>query len=153
MFKHFLLLLIPCASLAQPSIKPSKALDAYLNNGDNTYTWSLKDSGNIGKAKSFQLLLTSQQWRKITWRHQLTLIVPETVAYDGALLIVAGGSNSNEQPNWSTKDGLWPVAAQIAENNKSIVAILKQTPNQPLYDGRKEDSLISYTLQQYKNDG
>jgi PhoPQ-activated pathogenicity-related protein len=153
MFKHFLLLLIPCASLAQPSIKPSKALDAYLNNGDNTYTWSLKDSGNIGKAKSFQLLLTSQQWRKITWRHQLTLIVPERVAYDGALLIVAGGSNSNEQPNWSTKDGLWPVAAQIAENNKSIVAILKQTPNQPLYDGRKEDALISYTLQQYKNDG
>jgi PhoPQ-activated pathogenicity-related protein len=153
MIKQCLFLLFPFAAFAQTSIKPSKALDAYLNNGDKTYTWSLKDSGNIGKAKSYQLLLTSQQWRKITWRHQLTLIVPETVAYSGALLIISGGSNNNEQPNWSTKDGLWPVAAQIAEKNKSIVAILKQTPNQPLYDGRKEDALISYTLQQYKNDG
>lgn len=153
MIKHLLFLLSPFAVFAQPSIKPSKALDAYLNNGDKTYQWSLRDSGNIGKSKSYQLLLTSQQWRKITWRHQLTLIVPETVAYNGALLIIAGGSNNNEQPNWSTKDGLWPVAAQIAEKNKSIVAILKQTPNQPLYDGRKEDALISFTLQQYKNDG
>ena len=91
MIKHLLFLLSPFAVLAQPSIKPSKALDAYLNNGDKTYQWSLKDSGNIGKSKSYQLLLTSQQWRKITWRHQLTLIVPETVAYNGALLIISGG--------------------------------------------------------------
>jgi PhoPQ-activated pathogenicity-related protein len=153
MLKYLSLFLLPLCVCGQKNINPSKALDAYLSNGDKTYEWSLKDSGNIGKAKSFQLLLTSQQWRKITWRHQLTLIVPETVAYNGALLIIAGGSNNNEQPNWSNKDGLWPVAAQIAERNKSIVAILKQTPNQPLYDGRKEDALISYTLQQYKNDG
>lgn len=153
MFKYFLLLLIPCASLAQPHIKPEKALDAYLNNGDKTYNYTLKDSGRIGKAKSYQLLLTSQQWRNITWRHQLTIIVPEQVDFAGALLIIAGGSNTNEQPNWSTKDGLWPVAAQIAETNKSVVAILKQTPNQPLFNGLKEDALISHTLQQYKNDG
>ncbi len=153
MLKYIFLLLTPFAVDAQTNIKPSKALDAYLNNGDKTYEWSLKDSGTIGQSKSYQVLLTSQQWRKITWRHQLTIVVPNEVSYGGALLIIAGGSNNNEQPNWSNKDGLWPVAAQIAEKNKSIVAILKQTPNQPLYDGRKEDALISYTLQQYKNDG
>jgi PhoPQ-activated pathogenicity-related protein len=153
MLKYFAFLLLPVSMVAQTKIKPSKALDAYLNNGDKTFEWSLKDSGNIGQSKSYQILLTSQQWRKITWRHQLTIVVPKEVSYNGALLIIAGGSNTNEQPNWSNKDGLWPVAAQIAERNKSIVAILKQTPNQPLYDGRKEDALISYTLQQYKNDG
>jgi PhoPQ-activated pathogenicity-related protein len=153
MLKYLAFLLLPVSMVAQTKIKPSKALDAYLNNGDKTFEWSLKDSGSIGLSKSYQVLLTSQQWRKITWRHQLTIVVPKEISFEGALLIIAGGSNNNEQPNWSTKDGLWPVAAQIAERNKSIVAILKQTPNQPLYDGRKEDALISYTLQQYKNDG
>ena len=153
MLKYLAFLLLPVSMVAQTKIKPAKALDAYLNNGDKTFEWSLKDSGSIGLSKSYQVLLTSQQWRKITWRHQLTIVVPKEISFEGALLIIAGGSNNNEQPNWSTKDGLWPIAAQIAERNKSIVAILKQTPNQPLYDGRKEDALISYTLQQYKNDG
>ncbi len=153
MLKYLAFLLLPVSMVAQTKIKPSKALDAYLNNGDKTFEWSLKDSGSIGQSKSYQVLLTSQQWRKITWRHQLTIVVPKEISFEGALLIIAGGSNYNEQPNWSTKDGLWPIAAQIAERNKSIVAILKQTPNQPLYDGRKEDALISDTRQQYKNDG
>jgi PhoPQ-activated pathogenicity-related protein len=41
----------------------------------------------------------------------------------------------------------------MAAANQSIVAILKQTPNQPLMGNLKEDELISYTLHQYKKDG
>ena len=41
----------------------------------------------------------------------------------------------------------------IAEKDKSIVAVLRQTPNEPLYDSLSEDALISYTLHQFKNDG
>jgi PhoPQ-activated pathogenicity-related protein len=149
----FLLLFIPVYLLAQKKTTPENALDHYLLNGDTSYHYELKDSGKIGNTTTYQLLLTSQKWKGITWRHQLTVMVPSQLQYKGALLIVSGGSNTNEQPNWSTRDGLWPVAAQMAETNHSIVAILKQTPNQPLMEGRKEDALISYTLQQYKNDG
>src|SRR5690606_23537452 len=39
-----------------------------------------------------------------------------------------------------------------AEKNKAIVAIVRQVPNQPLYDGLTEDELISFTLHNYKND-
>ncbi|HCO84802.1 MAG TPA: PhoPQ-activated pathogenicity-like protein PqaA type, partial [Arenibacter sp.] len=42
--------------------------------------------------------------------------------------------------------------AQVAEKNKAIVAIVRQVPNQPLYDGLTEDELISFTLHNYKND-
>jgi hypothetical protein len=73
--------------------------------------------------------------------------------HNGALVIIAGGANTNEQPNWSNNDRMWPVAAQMAAANQSIVAILKQTPNQPLMGNLKEDELISYTLHQYKQDG
>lgn len=146
-------LLLPCFILAQKKANPENALEHYLLNGDTSYRYELKDSGKIGNTTTYQLLLTSQKWKGITWRHQLTVMVPSQLQYKGALLIVSGGSNTNEQPNWSTRDGLWPVAAQMAETNHSVVAILKQTPNQPLMEGRKEDALISYTLQQYKNDG
>jgi len=149
----FLLFFLPVYILAQKKTNPENALEHYLLNGDTSYRYELKDSGKIGNTTTYQLLLTSQKWKGITWRHQLTVMVPSQLQYKGALLIVSGGSNTNEQPNWSTRDGLWPVAAQIAETNHSIVAILKQTPNQPLMEGRKEDALISYTLQQYKNDG
>jgi PhoPQ-activated pathogenicity-related protein len=147
------LLLIISYSQAQKNIKPEDAFYRYLNNGDKTFTYEVKDSSKIGNTSTYQLLLTSQKWKGITWRHQLTVFIPSNQAHPGALVIVSGGSNTDEQPNWSKADRLWPVAAQMAESNKSIVAILKQTPNQPLMGGLKEDALISYTLQQYKEDG
>jgi len=153
MTKWLFILLMPITLLAQKKTTPSNALEKYLNNGDNNYSYILKDSGKIGNTNIYQILLTSQQWRGITWRHQLTLMIPSRIEHKGALLIISGGGNTNEQPNWSNRDGLWAPSAQIAETNRSIVAILKQTPNQPLMEGRKEDGLISYTLQQYKMDG
>jgi PhoPQ-activated pathogenicity-related protein len=153
MKKFLVILLMPILLVAQKKTNPSNALEKYLNNGDNHYSYLLKDSGKIGNTNIYHLLLTSQKWKGITWRHQLTVMIPSRIQYKGSLLIISGGGNTNEQPNWSTRDGLWAPAAQIAETNRSIVAILKQTPNQPLMEGRKEDGLISYTLQQYKNDG
>ncbi len=138
---------------AQKKVRPETALSSYINNGDQHYSYTIRDSSSQGNVRSYQIALTSQQWKGITWRHQLSVFIPNEVVYPGALVIISGGSNTDEQPNWSTKDRMWTVAAQIAESNKSVVAILKQTPNQPLMEGRKEDALISYTLQQFKQDG
>ena len=68
------------------------------------------------------------------------------------ILFITGGSLKDEQPNWSTNDNMWPVLASVASKNKAIVALLKQVPNQPLYGGKTEDELISYTLHQFKQD-
>lgn len=140
---------------AQDAITPATALDRYLNNGDKTFRWEIKESYDIGDVKSYTILLTSQQWREHTWKHQLNILVPATIKYDGALLFVTGGSINKEGiPNWSGKgDKLTESFGEIARQNSAIVAVLKQTPNQPLYDDLTEDALISFTLHNFKKDG
>lgn len=135
---------------AQNTISPQTALKKYIQNDDKTYQWELKDSIELGNVKGYHLLLTSQKWREYTWRHQLTVFVPKEVKYDGAMLFITGGSNKDQQPNWSKMDGLWASLAGVSDKNKAIVALIKQVPNQPLYGDLTEDALISYTLHQFK---
>ena len=146
-----LMLLMSNVIIAQ-KITPENALKSYLNNGDKTYNWELKDSTILGNVTAYHLLLTSQKWRKYAWRHQLTVFIPQNRLYDGALLFITGGSDKDEQPNWSKKDDLWKPLADMAETNKAVVALIKQVPNQPLYGDLTEDALISYTLHQFKQD-
>ncbi len=138
---------------AQETITPETALKAYLANGDKSYQWSVRDSFQLGTVKGYNLYLTSQKWQQYTWRHQLTVLVPQKVEYDGALLFITGGSNKDEVPNWKkNSDGLVASLAQMANQNHAIVAALNQTPNQPLFGDRTEDEIISYTLHQFKKD-
>ena len=132
---------------AQQALTPETALQGYLNNGDKTYHWELKESFDLGNVKAYSLLLTSQQWHEYVWTHQLTILVPGENNYDGALLFVTGGSNKKGLPNWNKKDDKFLQELSVmAEKNKGIVALLRQAPNQPLVCDLTEDALISYTL-------
>jgi PhoPQ-activated pathogenicity-related protein len=148
-------LLLANSAKSQNSITPATALDRYLHNGDQSYKWAVKDSGMIGNVQIYTLLLTSQTWREHIWTHQLTIMVPAHNTYDGALLFITGGSiNKEGLPNWSGKeDDLAKSLSEIATRNEAVVALLKQTPNQPLYNNLTEDALISYTLHNFKKDG
>jgi PhoPQ-activated pathogenicity-related protein len=139
---------------AQQSLTPATALQGYLNNGDKTYHWELKESFDLGNVKAYSLLLTSQQWHEYVWTHQLTILVPGENNYDGALLFITGGSNKKGLPNWNKKDDKFlQELGAMAEKNKGIVALLRQAPNQPLVGDLTEDALISYTLHKFKEDG
>ena len=136
------------------ALTPETALQGYLNNGDKAYRWELKETYPCGEAKAYNLLLTSQQWHEYIWTHQLTILVPAENKSDAALLFVTGGSNKKGLPNWNGKDDkLLQALGGVATKNKSIVVLLRQTPNQPLYGKLTEDALISYTLHQFKEDG
>ena len=136
-------------------ITPATALTQYLNNGDSAFTWKVKDSYKVGDVTVYNLQLTSQKWREYTWTHELNIIVPKHLKYDGALLFVTGGSiDKNGLPNWSGRDDeLTQNFTKVATQNSAIVAVVKQTPNQPLYDSLTEDALISFTLHNFKKDG
>ena len=134
------------------AITPENALQSYLNNGDKSYQWQVKDTMNLGNVTGYNLILTSQKWREFTWRHQLTILVPKVNQHDGAMLFITGGSNKNEQPNWNSKKDDAIIFGMIAEKNKAIVAILRQTPNQPFFGNLTEDALISYTLHNFQKD-
>ncbi len=149
-----LLLLFGITVNAQKKITPETALQSYLDNGDKTFKWEIKDTFKADGVTIYDLLLTSQKWREFVWTHQLTVIVPDENKYDGALVFINGGSNKDGLPNWndSKKDGVVQALVQIAKVNQSIVTILKQTPNQPNYGGKTEDELISYTFHNFKKD-
>lgn len=110
----------------------------------------------MGGVKAYDLLLTSQTWRDHIWKHQLTVLVPQEIAYDGGLLFITGGSLKDGMPNWKDKEKNGSESApmaQMALKNRAIVSILRQVPMQPLYNGDLvEDQLISFTLHNYKED-
>lgn len=134
---------------------PSTALRDYLNNGDNTYAWEIKDSIAIEGGTLYEVILTSQKWREHVWKHQVNVTIPNSIKYDGALLFVSSGSIENGIPNrrdpLTNKEAM--MLAQMAVANQAISVVLYQTPNQPLYGGRTEDELISYTFHKFQEDG
>jgi len=140
---------------SEPKIlTPGNALNEYLNNADTIYNWEVKNSYDIPGVKAYDLLFTSQRWREYTWKHQLTILIPTDIQHSGALLYITGGSLQEGLPKWTSQNDLETWAfGMLAANNKAVVAILRQTPNQPLYDNLYEDALISYTLHRFNNDG
>ena len=146
-----LIILYSCTSGTEPT--PETALESYLNNRDRTYSWEFYETKEMGGATFYNLLLTSQEWRDYIWRHQLAVIVPDTFEYDGALLFINGGSNSEEMPNWKDSDDrtLQAVGSLALENN-AIVAMIFQVPNQPLFGDLTEDEIISLTFHNFLND-
>jgi len=149
-----LLAFVAIVSANAQKVTPENALESYLGNGDKTFKWELKETFKRDDLTFYQILLTSQKWREFTWTHQLTLIVPKENRHDDALLIITGGSNTNEQPNWNSKkdEKMYGSLGAVATTNQAIVALLKQTPNQPFFGDLTEDALISYTLHNFKKD-
>ncbi|MEO9894250.1 PhoPQ-activated protein PqaA family protein [Aurantibacter sp.] len=140
---------------AEVEVTPENALESYLKTADDSYQWELKDSFEIGDVTAHNLLLTSQTWREHVWKHQLTILVPKEIKYDGALLFITGGHLKDGLPKWTPEDDLDETGPMslVAEKNKAVVAIIRQVPMQPLYEGDLvEDQLISYTLHNYKQD-
>ncbi len=138
----------------QADVKPETALQSYLNNDDKMFQWKVRETYSIGDVQVFSLMLTSQQWHEYVWTHELIVLVPKEIKYDGALLFITGGSNKKGIPNWTKQDDKFTKAiSSLASKNNGIVAVLRQTPNQPLYGKLTEDALISYTLHNFKEDG
>lgn len=147
----FFLMLSPV--LAQ-SVRPETALEEYLKLDDKRYEWSVHDTYAVGDVQASSIMLTSQQWHEYIWTHELIILVPKEVQYDGALLFINGGSNKKGVPNWVKRDdSMVKSLAELATKNKGIVAMIRQTPNQPLHGDLTEDALISYTLHNFKKDG
>ncbi|MBN1985049.1 MAG: PhoPQ-activated pathogenicity-like protein PqaA type [Prolixibacteraceae bacterium] len=135
------------------SVTPENALQSYLNNGDKSFTWEIQEKINAEDVTLYRIIFTSQKWRDIVWKHELTVMVPGNLKYNDALLFITGGSIKNGEPNihqWDKDEiGLF---SQIAKTNQAIAAIVWQVPNQPLFNDLTEDEIISYTFHNFQND-
>ena len=109
--------------------------------------------------------MKSQTWRspseldRTVWEHWLTIVTPDEVKYDKALMFIGGGSNKG-----SDVPGIDDALAQIAVASKSVLAEIRMIPNQPLKvadekdpryleKGRGEDELIAYTWDKFMTTG
>ncbi len=152
-----------CASTtcAEPpaGTKKRTPLDDYVAAPDSAYEWKVVDSITAGGAKTAVIRLHSQKWRtekdvdRPLWEHWLVITIPEKLTTDRCFIMVGGGSHTSAQPKGP--DG---IVAAIAASTGSMVAELKNIPNQPLVfhnDGepRSEDDLIGYSWAQFLETG
>jgi PhoPQ-activated pathogenicity-related protein len=144
-----------CASRAEELAKSKSPLADYVAKKDDAYRWVKRREGKIGATSYSELILTSQKWRDITWKHQLFLIKPSTVDEESrhALLFITGGGWKDSLEKPAAKDEKLPkeagTFALIAEQLRAPVAILLHVPHQPILGGKVEDAAISYTFEQF----
>jgi PhoPQ-activated pathogenicity-related protein len=148
-------LIITGHSRAAELAKLTGPLADYVAKKDGAYRWVKRREGKLGPTAYAELILSSQKWRDVTWKHQLFLIKPSTVDKDShhALLFITGGrwKDSLEKP--AAADEKLPkeaaIFANIAEQLRAPVAILLHVPHQPILGGKVEDAAISYTFEQF----
>ncbi len=144
-----ILLVVTGLSVATP-------LDDYIAKPDPSYSYKIVQTINHPLGKILIIDMKSQTWRsenevnRTLWQHYLTVVVPNNVAFDTALLWITGGSNDRPAP--TKPDGM---LAEIAVRSRSVVAELKTVPNQPLVfpddpdNKRYEDEIIAYTFDKF----
>lgn len=131
-------------------------LDDYIAKPDASYTYSVVQTIDNPLGKVYVIDMKSQTWRtekevnRTLWQHWLTIIVPNGVTADTALLFIDGGGNGGKPPS-----GPNAMLIQIALQSKTVVANLKMVPNQPLVfaddpgNQRNEDEIIAYTFDKF----
>lgn len=122
---------------------------------DEHFHWEIRDRGNFAGCDYVVVHLVSQVWQGVPWQHQLYIMNPPETDPDEskALLMITGGSWKSEWGSEGPVENKIPreavVLASLAKEAKTPIAILKQVPFQPMFDGLKEDALISLTFQKF----
>src|SRR5687767_6901136 len=113
----------------------------YIARPEPKSTWSLHEKSELGACEIFHLKLTSQVWQGITWEHDLVLFRPKEGGVEDKMYLLNNGGKMKA-------NGL-PYGVMLANMMKAPVAILMGIPNQPLFDGKREDDLIAETFVRY----
>lgn len=135
------------------------ALDRYVHTPDPAYSYAVAATQPGEGYTATVLEMTSQTWLtpkeidRTKWTHWLTIIKPETVKYETALVFVTGGANDGKMPAKPNA-----LLTDIAVTTQSIVAELRMVPNQPVTFAdesrtRKEDELIAYSWDKFLRTG
>ena len=134
-------------------VDTSVVLKEYLEKPDDSYRWKKVREGKVGETEYAELILQSQTWRGIPWKHQLWVIKPPKISKNQQALLYIGGGRWQEEledPNFKPQiSGVATLLADLARRLESPIAILLHVPQQPIFDGKMEDQIISYTFQQF----
>src|SRR5262249_350617 len=112
-------------------------LPTYIKKDEPKFAWKLKNKTAADAGTTYELELVSQEWHDITWKHRIDVFVPKDVKPNATMLIYnTGGYNAG-----------YPLFGfELATKIKAPARLLYDIPNQPLFDGKKEDALIAETF-------
>ncbi len=120
-------------------------LEDFVRRPDPAFAWRVIAQSHSNHLEQVRLSLTSQTWQEKPWSHDLVLVRPEKVRNPSiGFLFITGDGDGRKQME---------LLNVLAERAGAVCAVLTKIPNQPLYDGRKEDALIAYTFEQYITTG
>ena len=136
------------------------ALDTYIKTPDPAFKYELVNTIKEKNYSVYLVKMVSQTWlttaevKDPVWWHWLTIVVPDEVHSQIALLTIGGGSRTSKQPTSADE-----VAVKAAMTTHSVVASLHNVPNQKIefvgddFGPRVEDELISYGWRKYLEGG
>lgn len=155
-YRPIILVVLAAFAFCAAAHTAETALDRYIAKPDDAYSWRHVNTIEGDGYSAHVLELTSQMWRsekevdRPVWTHWLTIIEPDGVTDDTALLYIGGGRNGTDPPSDVSDRTL-----RMAMESNTVVVDLGQVPNQPLYfadsrdHGRSEDDLIAYSRVKY----
>ena len=124
-----------------PAAQVRADLADYVQRPEPKFAWKLIRKIEAPDGIIFDLELVSQVWQDIPWQHQLQIYQPKGVAPSATMLLYNTGGKSSV--------GNIFFGMEVARKTKTPVAILYGIPNQPLFDGKREDALIAETFVRY----
>jgi PhoPQ-activated pathogenicity-related protein len=139
-----------------PGARASGELAQYVAQPDDAYHFDVVQTGRVSGGDYLALILTSQTWRGIAWKHQLYLFRPKRLDKTSrqAFLYIDGGrwnpALESGQKRDLPRDAV--IFTRLANSLRAPVAVVRQVPFQPLFD-RREDALIAYTFDRYLTTG
>jgi PhoPQ-activated pathogenicity-related protein len=132
---------LACAAGAAPG-----ALEKYVAAPDATFKWSVLEARTLDNGSTVaHVEMTSQSWRGHVWTHHMQIVRAKDIRNPHIALVFVTGDGDGKRNIAMLQ--LW------AERAGAIAACVTRVPNQPLYDGRKEDALIAFTFDNYLKDG
>lgn len=138
-------LLLPLLSVSFPVFFPA-SFSAHAE-GLQSYVASLGSPSAVrvlehDDAGPTRVAFKSQVWRGVPWSHEIIVKAPRNLKRrDLVVVLLTGGDGGSEQVR----------SAQYVANALGVrVAVLTRVPNQPLFGDKREDVLLSFSLDQYR---
>lgn len=127
---------IAVAVLLSPTTRAD--LFEYLARSEPDFRWEKRGQSELPDGTLWELHMISQTWQDRPWEHAVQIFRPKNLHYPRtAILLITGGS---------PREGRSGFGQLIANAAGAPLAVLYNIPNQPLFDGLREDDLIAHTF-------